>query len=486
MRSWLFRLSFLCLVVIGLTACERRLIQVATQDGGGLSILNPTGTPERSATLLELQGQVEARLNDANPWTPASEGQTLNVDAQVRTGADGRALFRLTEGSKVRLEPNTFFTVKLLNPFLDSQLTSLRLEQGTVFILLKDGALDIETPFGIASSRGAYLSVNFDDQRQSVTVMCLQGTCSFGTLFIPAGFKLDHAENSQAAPTRMEFFDYGVWGATVPEATQLAQYATEAAFQGNATVPVVATLSPTPSPLPSDTQPPAASPTPAPTDTPPPAGTTPAPTFTPLPPTLTPVPSPTPVRLRPTITPVPFTPIPPAPVIGKHLVGNGETIFCIARGYGVLPAAIAQANSLAVPFIVFTGQVLNIPAVQWTDILPGPVCAPQFASPYPGLPFATETPLASPIPLGPPPSLTLTLLCINNCGSQEGTYIMHIEAQATGGLEPYSFAPGQSFDITSQHCFPASGVVTVTAADGQTASASWVYEDVSCPPTAVP
>jgi LysM repeat protein len=482
----------LCLASLAVfaAACERQLIQVATQDGGGLSLVTATATPERAATLLELQGQVEARTNDANPWQPAREGQSLGKDGQVRTSGDGRALFRLTEGSKVRLGGDTFFTAKLLGPFLDNQDVSLHLEKGEVFVMLKGNTqLDVETPFGTAKARlGAYLSVSFDSKQQTVAVTCLQGGCSFGDpgIFIPAGFKLDHAEQPSAAPVRMEFSDYGVWGQKVPEATQLAYLATEAAVQGSATVPVVATPSPTPSPRPTATRPPPPTATRAPSATPPPAGTTPPPT--PLPPTatLTPVPSPTPVTLRPTITAIPFTPLPPAPIIGRHLVKDGETLFCIARGYGVLPAAIAQANGLAAPFIVFPGQVLGIPAVQWTDILPGPVCQPQFVSPFPGLPFATNMPPATATPAGPPLTLALNLLCIFNCGSQDGDYVVHIEAQANGGLAPYTFTPGQTFDVTSRHCFTAGGLVTVTSADGQTTSAAWSYQDVSCPPTASP
>src|SRR5205823_11253924 len=135
----------------------------------------------------------------------------------------------------------------------------------------------------------------------------------------------------------------------------LAFLATEAVAQGSATLPIVPTATPS--------APPAPSATPVPNQ----------PTEA--------IPSPSPVP-----SPIPPTPLPPLPIIGHHLVGAGETLFCIARGYGVLPAAIAQANGLMTPFTVYPGQTLKIPAVQWDDILPGPVCAPQFKSPYPGLP----------------------------------------------------------------------------------------------------
>jgi LysM repeat protein len=110
----------------------------------------------------------------------------------------------------------------------------------------------------------------------------------------------------------------------------------------------------------------------------------------PIPPT--PPPSPTLPELLPTVTRPPFTPLPPAPIIGTHTVLAGETIFCIGRGYGVLPAAISQANNLSATASVEAGQVLAIPQVQWVNISPGPVCAPQFVSPFPGLPLPSATP----------------------------------------------------------------------------------------------
>ncbi len=74
-----------------------------------------------------------------------------------------------------------------------------------------------------------------------------------------------------------------------------------------------------------------------------------------------------------------LTPLKALPSLGQHQVRPGESLYCIGRGYGVAPWAIAQANGLAVLAHVFVGQVLTIPAVTWTNIPPGPVCAPQFA-----------------------------------------------------------------------------------------------------------
>lgn len=67
-------------------------------------------------------------------------------------------------------------------------------------------------------------------------------------------------------------------------------------------------------------------------------------------------------------------------ILGQHNVLPGETLYCIGRGYGVPPQAIAQANGLAPSARLTPGQVLDIPAVAWAVIPAGPVCAPQFTA----------------------------------------------------------------------------------------------------------
>ena len=62
--------------------------------------------------------------------------------------------------------------------------------------------------------------------------------------------------------------------------------------------------------------------------------------------------------------------------ICNHVVQPGETIYCIARAYGVSPWAIASYNGLVNPNCIYPGQVLAIPNV-YLSIGAGPTCAPQ-------------------------------------------------------------------------------------------------------------
>ncbi|MCC7361350.1 MAG: FecR domain-containing protein [Anaerolineales bacterium] len=489
MRSLFARLGWLLAAALLLGACQRNLVYLPTPTGG------PIGPDtERKAVFSDLAGDVDVRSSANGEWQAASLLTPLPEGSEVRTGPDGRATLTLTEGSKVYVTEDTEFSITQLNPYLDSLLTTLDLKQGLVWVLLNGGALDVNTPFGIALARSAYLSVEYRPDQRQVNVTCLEGVCGFGSVAIPSGYKLEDAADN-ANPDPMTFADYGAWGVNVPESTQFAYLGTEAVAQGSATVPVVASATPTHTAPPSATAAASetAAPTEAPSDTatlPPEAPTlTPEPptaaateTFTPEPPTHTPVPSPTLPVFQATVTPRPFTPLPAAPIMGYHTVLGGETIFCIGRGYGVLPGAIAQANNLPATFNVRAGQVLAIPQVQWGNISPGPVCAPQFPSLYPGLPVATNTPAFTSTPAAPPLTIALEWHCVDNCGSSTGSYTIRVTVSASGGVLPYSYNPGQVFDVIFPHCTTGLGNAGVISADGQEAVANWSYTDVACAP----
>ncbi len=68
-------------------------------------------------------------------------------------------------------------------------------------------------------------------------------------------------------------------------------------------------------------------------------------------------------------------------ILGFHTVMPGETIYCIARAYGVSPWEIALRNHLIRVNLVHAGDVLAIPAAP-LQMAPGPQCHPQFFSPY--------------------------------------------------------------------------------------------------------
>lgn len=64
-------------------------------------------------------------------------------------------------------------------------------------------------------------------------------------------------------------------------------------------------------------------------------------------------------------------------ILGYHVVRPGETLFCIARAYGVNPWAIANQNGIVNPNRIYPGMSLAIPAA-YAALPAGPVCARQF------------------------------------------------------------------------------------------------------------
>ena len=72
-------------------------------------------------------------------------------------------------------------------------------------------------------------------------------------------------------------------------------------------------------------------------------------------------------------TPVP-TPPPttPPPTSGNYTVKPGDTLFRIALQFGTTVPAIAQANNITNPSLIFVGQVLNIPGGTGTTPPPPP------------------------------------------------------------------------------------------------------------------
>lgn len=155
------------------------------------------------------------------------------------------------------------------------------------------------------------------------------------------------------------------------------------------------------------------------------------------------------------------TPITPGATLGQHTVQQGETLFCIGRAYGVRPDAIASANKLDPNVTLTLGQILQIPAVQWTDIAPGAVCAPQFVSPFPGLPFATFTPgpggILAPLPTpGPDPRGPEAILILAPGPGSAVTSTIHVAGEADSTFEQslvilVTDAEGKFLSITPAH-----------------------------------
>jgi len=76
----------------------------------------------------------------------------------------------------------------------------------------------------------------------------------------------------------------------------------------------------------------------------------------------------------------------------RYTVKAGDTLYSIARAFGMSPSAIQEANGIADPNLVKAGQVLTIPAAVATPL---PATQPPTATPPPP---TAQSPTASPTP----------------------------------------------------------------------------------------
>ncbi|MBM3150703.1 MAG: FecR domain-containing protein [Chloroflexi bacterium] len=139
--------------------------------------LVPADGPLWAASLSELAGLVEIKNPGQAAFVAASDGMVLQIQGQVRTGEDGRARLDLSTGTIIRVAPQTLFTLESNDESGGSLFTRLVMEAGRIWVSLHGGSLEVETPSGLASVRGSYLSVWVDPLTNDVWVTCLEGWC---------------------------------------------------------------------------------------------------------------------------------------------------------------------------------------------------------------------------------------------------------------------------------------------------------------------
>jgi LysM repeat protein len=61
-----------------------------------------------------------------------------------------------------------------------------------------------------------------------------------------------------------------------------------------------------------------------------------------------------------------------------HIVSFGETLFSIAQAYGVSWEALAEANGLTYPYLIYVGQELVIPGAEEVTPVAGQVYIVQY------------------------------------------------------------------------------------------------------------
>jgi hypothetical protein len=127
--------------------------------------------------LSELSGDVSSRQADEE-FTKSADGDVLYLNAQLKTGTDGRVRLDFADGTIVRIGPSSLFTLEDMKESEDGVLKRLYLEFGQVWVVLTGGELEVDTPSGVASVRGSYLSVWQDAETGETYATCAEGICA--------------------------------------------------------------------------------------------------------------------------------------------------------------------------------------------------------------------------------------------------------------------------------------------------------------------
>lgn len=130
------------------------------------------------AVFSEIQGQVQARPDADSTFGTVQNGATLSAGGQAQTGEDGRARLTLSDGSIVRMAEDTAFQLDESEEGINGLLHRLQLEFGQLWIILSGQALEVDTPSGVASVRGSYMSVFYDPETGLLYITCLEGECT--------------------------------------------------------------------------------------------------------------------------------------------------------------------------------------------------------------------------------------------------------------------------------------------------------------------
>lgn len=335
----------------------------------------------RRVTVSEIVNAVEARPSAEAAFAAVQDGTVIGAGGQVRTGPESGARVDLGDSAVVRLDGGTLFRIEALTDDGGSPLNLVGLDTGRIWVSLNRGSVQVLTPLGVATLHGPFAVFQFNPgdpgipEDDTLQFDCLAGPCGMqlkgSDVAVGNGERVraagDSAEVSRQLLTNLDLLDFIAHN--------------PGAIANSGATPAAAAETALPS---------AGTGTDAPTAQATPSGPT------------------------------------AVPVLGKHVVRPGESLFCIGRAYGVLPGAIAEASGLNINARLNPNTELIIPAVRWFNIPGGPVCAQQFNSPFPAgqlppptkprpvffpTPFSPDTATPEPPTPPPPPTLTPTPVC---------------------------------------------------------------------------
>lgn len=209
-----------------------------------------TPIPESlSATIMEIEGsEVFSRRTQTEDFHSAELAEILEVNSQVKTGEESRSRVDLSSGTVIRISPDSLFTLESNYEQDGNLLTRLKVEVGSIWIILNGGSLEVETPSGLAGVRGSYMSTGYDPASGAARITCLEGHCSAkneaGAVEFTAGEAADlPADGSAPVKGLMTAEEFAQWAENVPEAASILPTPTPTALP-TATPTVTPTATP--------------------------------------------------------------------------------------------------------------------------------------------------------------------------------------------------------------------------------------------------
>ncbi len=164
-------------------------------------------TIDLSAGLSEIAGVVVVRNTNQAPFDPVNNGFLLKSTMQLQTKEQSRVRLDLSTGSIIRLGQLTVFSLANEQTGAQGGLSQIEVQAGRIWVILKGGSLNVNTPAGLASVRGSYMSVWVEPATNRITICCLEGKCGYqntaGDVEMTSGQKIV-SSNMNAVPPRPE------------------------------------------------------------------------------------------------------------------------------------------------------------------------------------------------------------------------------------------------------------------------------------------
>jgi hypothetical protein len=143
--------------------------------------------PEAAATVVSLTGSVSI-LRDNQPWA-LSVGDAVQARQVIVSGADGHALFKVSDGSTFEVFPNSYVTFRK-NPPNWGDLIDLLVGRVKIHIQKwgnQPNPNRIYTPTAVISVRGTTFDVTVDDEEESTLVQVEEGQVVVQHALLPRG-----------------------------------------------------------------------------------------------------------------------------------------------------------------------------------------------------------------------------------------------------------------------------------------------------------